>query len=805
LKVENHQLFGSSRRCDDLLTKKAYLAVVAAALLFIGAVLGFTAWLNVLSFQQNYTDSLVRSYALAGKGIAGKIEYALKYGKPFDNFYGMRDWLAEVNQCLPAVVNVLAVLPDGKIVADLHGPVAGRRMDRELLKKLAVSKNRSVTDYRSQAAGNRQHVMIPVGIKGKLAGSIDIIFAKRVIRVTVGRFVIQLLKYLIYLSLGATILFIGLFRLWVIGGQGEIRPKRLQITLVTVLTLAQIIYGYLNYALFKTGYQDITRDNAVLTAKIIRSDIEAVIAKGVTYDGLYQLDSYFNRIVASFPEIAAIRLTEARGRVRAASTDISEGDWRQATAQFVFAKRLRQDAKGETGKLNVLLSRANLNRKVRDILLDTATVLAVSFFLMLELTLLLMMVLRLQLNRSPESSRENLWECGGIRPLAFITYQAMFLTAAFVPVMMKTFRSPLAGVPNDLALGLPVSVEMLCGLLATVAAGYWTDRKGWRTTFAAGLFVFILGTVFSGIAAGPLLFIAARGLAGSGTGLLVIAMRSCVISQAAATDGNAGIAAMTAGATSGINCGVVGGALLADRIGFAGVFYIAGGISLLALPFLLQKPAGRRQTAAGANEVQRSFGKFILNRQVLCFLGLTLIPLAVCAMFLNYYFPLFASRIGMSSSDTGRAFLLNGLCPILLGPALCKFAGRKLGAGRTMILGAVLTAGALLLFAAHGSLAAALAAIVTLGVAESFGTAAQVEYFMNLAAVREYGQGKALSYFSLAGKLGNMLGPLAFGGVACLGLAAGTGVIGGVTFLAIGLFAAAAGNSLRKQAPHEFD
>jgi predicted MFS family arabinose efflux permease len=788
-----------------LFSRKAYLTIIGAALLFIGAALSFTAWLNVLSFQKNYTDSLVRSYALAGKGVVGKIEYALKYGKSFANFFGIQDLLAEVKQFLPAVVNVLATLPDGSIVAALNGSATNGRMDRDLLKKPDVGQGRSVTNYLSRAAGDRQHVVIPVSAKGKWVGSIDIVFAKRLIRVTVGRFVGQLVKDLIYLSLGAIMLFIGLFKFWVIDGQGAIRPKRLQMALITVLTLAQITYGYLNYALFKTGYLDITRGNASITAQIIRNDIETLIAKGVTYGGLYQLDSYLNQIVASIPEIAAIRLTDAQERVRFVSAGVSGDDWRRAGAGFVLGKWLRPDVQGGSGKLSVLLSHTNVDRKIRDILLDTATVLVVSFFLMLELTLLLMMVLRSQLNRGPRSARENLWECGGIRPLAFITYQAMFLTAAFVPVMLTTFRRPLAGVPEDLALSLPVSVEMLCGLVAIVAAGYWIDRKGWRATFAAGLSAFICGTVASGVAAGPLPFIAARGLAGIGTGLLVISMRSCVISQSTATDENSGIAAMTAGATSGINCGVVGGALLADRIGFAGVFYIAGGMSLLVLPFLLQKPVSRLKTVAGANAARGSFGEFILNRQVLCFFWLTLIPLGVCAMFLNYYFPLFASQSGMSSSDTGRAFLLNGLCPVLLGPTLCKLVGRKLGAGRAMIFGAVLTAGSLLIFAVYGLPATALAAVVTLGVAESFGTAAQVEYFMDLAAVRKYGPGKALSYFSLAGKLGNMLGPLAFGGVACLGPIAGPGVIGGVTLLAICLFAVVTGNSVRKQANHEFD
>jgi predicted MFS family arabinose efflux permease len=788
-----------------LFSRKAYLTIIVAALLFSGAALGFTAWLNVLSFQKNYTDSLVRGYALAGKGIVGKIEYALKYGKPFANFFGLRDLLAEVNQFLPAVVNVSAALPDGSVVADLNGSVTNGRMDRDLLKKLDAGQGRSVTSYLSQAAGDRQHVVIPVSTNGKWVGSIDIIFAKRLIRTTVGRLVGRLLKDLIYLSLGAMLLLIGIFKYWVADGQGQIRPKRLQLALIAVLTLAQITYGYLNYTLFKTGYQDITRANALITANIIRNDIETTIAKGVTYGELYQLDSYLNQIAASIPEIAALRLTDAQERVRSASTGVSGADWRQAAARFVLGRRLRPDVQGGSGKLNVLLSSTNIDRKIRDMLLDSATVLVVSFFLMLELTLLLMMVLRLQLNRGSGSARESLWERGGIRPLAFITYQAMFLSAAFVPVMMTTFRRPLAGVPDNLALSLPISVEMFCGLAATVAAGYWIDRRGWRATFVAGLSAFICGAVASGVAAGPLAFIAARGLTGVGTGLLVIAMRSCVIFQSAATDANTGIAALTAGATSGINCGVVGGALLADRIGFAGVFYIAAGLSLLVLPFLLQKPVSRLQTVAGVNETRGSFGKFILNRQVLCFLGLALIPLAVCAMFLNYYFPLLASQAGVSSSNTGRAFLLNGLCPVLLGPVLCKLAGRKLGAARAMILGAALTAGSLLIFAMYGSLAAALAAIVTLGVAESFGTAAQVEYFMNLAAVRKYGPGKALSYFSLAGKFGNMLGPLAFGGIACLGPAAGSGLIGGVTLLAICLFAVVIGNSVKRRVTHGFD
>lgn len=781
-------------------SRKARFIPIAGVFLFIVTVLGFTACLNILSFQRNYTDSLVSSYALAGKGIAGKIEYALKYGKPLDNYFGMRDLLAEVQRYLPEVENVLAVMPDGKIVAALNESWTGRRLDPELRRKLDACQESFLPNYFSTAQGGRQHVVVPIFNKTGWSGSLDIVFDKQIINGTINRFIRRLVEYLVLLSLGASLLFVCLFRCFAVDGHGQIRPKLLRIFLITVLTLAQGAYGYLNYHLFKTGYLHITRGNAGIASQVIRNDIQSVIRKGLTYGELYRLGAYLSQIVGALPEIAAIRLTDPRGRVFAASAGVSAGDWQKAPAEWVDDHRLPPDSQGESAKLSVLLSRANINRKIRDVLWDAVTLLTISFFLMWELTVLVMIVLRLKLNGDPETPGKSFWNRGGIRPLAFITYQAMFLTATFVPLMMKTFQHHLAGVSGELALGLPVSVEMFCGLAASVAGGYLIDRKGWRTAFTAGLFFFILGAAFSGAAAAPLPFIAARGLAGTGTGLLVIAMRNCVISQNASGNRSVGIAAMNAGAVSGINCGVVGGAMLADRIGFAGVFYIAAGLILLSLLFVKRKPAGPLRLAGEANRDCVSLGRFILNPQVLLFFVIILIPLGVCAMFLDYYFPVFADQTGLSTSNTGRAFLLNGLCTILLGPALSKWVLKKLGTGRSMVIGAMITAGAILIFAAFGSLTAALAALALLGVAESFGTAAQVEYFMNLGAVRKYGQGKSLSYFGLTAKLGNMLGPVIFGGAALLGIAPGMGAVGGMMLLLILIFAAAAGNSLKKGA-----
>jgi len=143
--------------------------------------------------------------------------------------------------------------------------------------------------------------------------------------------------------------------------------------------------------------------------------------------------------------------------------------------------------------------------------------------------------------------------------------------------------------------------------------------------------------------------------------------------------------------------------------------------------------------------------------------------------------------MGASTSNVGRAFMLNGLCIVYLGPLLGKYTSKYLSPGGSILLSGLIIILAFLLFSLKATLLTAFIVVVLLGVAESFGLLAQNNYFLRLEATQRVGSGKALGYYDNIRKMGQMSGPLLFGGVLAFGIL-GVGAIGVVSFVLLGLF-----------------
>src|SRR5690554_2817413 len=85
--------------------------IIASSLLLI--IMSFTGFINYMTLASNYNHALVNTYAVAGNELVKQIEYALNYGKPMDNYYGMQDILVQLESFIPELEGVAIVSPEG--------------------------------------------------------------------------------------------------------------------------------------------------------------------------------------------------------------------------------------------------------------------------------------------------------------------------------------------------------------------------------------------------------------------------------------------------------------------------------------------------------------------------------------------------------------------------------------------------------------------------------------------------------------------------------------------------------------------
>ena len=783
--------------------KKGALLLGAVMMLLI-LVLGFTGALNISSFKNSYTDSLISSYAVAGKDGARNIEYALKYGKPLENFNDMEKILTDIKSSSTGIDNVLVISKEGQVLYNDQGKVNNEYLPPALLEKLDADAL-PASDYQAAVLEGKYHIFLPLlDRNANWVGSLDLVFNEQVIESRVAVPKAQSLQYLdIIAAMAALALFLCHVRLDFLDANGELKKKMFLAVVLSILTLAQIAYAGLNFFMYQKVYYEMARENTMVTAGIVQRNINSVVARGVSYQELYGIEKWMQTIIKSNPQIDSITINGEDGEPLYTTSHPDNQSEPAGNSPYHYSLPLKAGISGRTGaadtsSINISLSREYIKDKSLAIALDALTVLIIAFFFMVEITLFLLLYIKQEVKRLVSQAgslskriKDRAMDIEMIRPLAFFFFISSSMAASYIPLIMKDLYQPLWGLPREVVLGLPVSAELLGIGLSIIITGYIIERRGWRFPFYSGLIFMGLGLLLSGLAWNGPVFILARFITGIGYGFSWMGMRWLSTSSSRQEDKTRGLSAYNAGIYAGFNCGIAIGAMMADRIGFSRVFFIAL-IALLAVAFFAVHFVGKVESSQEETVPEVKQGKisaFLLDPGIIFFFLLITVPLAVCSMFMDYFFPLFGASVGLSTSDIGRGFLIYGLCIVYLGPWLGRFMDQKFNPWTASLLSAFMTIGALGLFAWHEGVVMALLAILIMGLADSFGIVAQNNYFLSLPATRKAGASKALGYYSMVRRLGQVIGPVIFGALAVLGSSQSVGLIALVCLVLLAIFA----------------
>ncbi len=707
------------------------------------AIMSFTGFVNYMTFSSSYNHALVNTYSVAGNEFVRSIEYALGYGKPIDNYYGMQDTLNELHSLVPELEDVFIVSPQGEVLYDLDGFVEDSRLPDELL-EAAVFRQGLIKEKLSWRFF-KEKAYVFIGIShhsseqstANHVASLMLVFPKSTFLQANSPFARNLGAWLAGIALIALALLSFIFFKTKLFNKGTFSKKRLFLTLIMTIGLAQLCYTGVNYSLFKNSYTDMAYKSRDFIHTIVTRNMEDVYDKGLSPENITGLDEYLASIKESLPQISEIGIEPVRVTV--------SGDY--------------------------------VHQQIFKVLLDMLTVLVISVFFMTELALLAVLVI---MARGPtQAAYQSIGANAGhglARSLIFFVNLCACMSLTFVPIVMKTLYQPIPGVAKDVVLGLPLSAEMLGGILAIILAGWAINKRGWRSIFYVGVLLLAAGNILAALSANGMLFVVSRGIAGLGLGHILMAIRSLVVSL---PEPNAAIAEFSAGSIAGLNCGLVVGGLLADRIGYAAVFYIAAALAIvpviLVRRFMTELEIREREGEHAP--IREKVREFIINKKTLLFLACIFIPYFISGAFLDYYFPLFASAHGLSQSDISRGFLLNGLFIIYLGPILTRYVTGKLGSVRGIMASMTIVIGALTTFFVCGTVPAALVTIALLGIAEGFGVSLKTTYFLNLQGIRDLEINQGIAYFSGMVNLSRMTGPIIYGLALSLGAKTGIGLI----------------------------
>ena len=369
----------------------------------------------------------------------------------------------------------------------------------------------------------------------------------------------------------------------------------------------------------------------------------------------------------------------------------------------------------------------------------------------------------------------------------FLFIFAESLSLSFFPLYVKQLYTPIPGWSQELVLGLPISIFMLVWALSLPAGGAWSDRVGRRRAFLTGALVAGVGLALTATAQGIWDLILWRSLTALGYGIVFITAQGYVVDYTPAAQRTRGMAMFLATFFGGSLCGAAIGGILAERIGYAPVFWLSALLALIAAAVagrFLIPPAG--VSAAAPSRLRLgNLWDLLRNPRFMAVTLLTAIPAKlILTGFLYYAMPLYLTTLALNAGDVGRVMMTYGLAMILLSPLVGYLAdawGRRAG---FVIVGGLLAALAILLLELKASVLLAVFGITLLGAAQAIGVSPQLSLVMDVSRAHSerMGAGTVMGIFRLLERLGNVLGPIV--------LALLIGALGfDGAFMALGLYA----------------
>jgi predicted MFS family arabinose efflux permease len=784
-------------------TLRLFLAFFAVLLL----VLLLNGGLTLGALHKVQFESTTAAVRMVGHDWAQRIQGAIRFGKPIEQFYGLHATLTEIQKDLPAVATVAITNPQGSLIQSVG--------QAPMLDDLASSVRRTLAASKPVASKlqGRHYLVFPIqGREAQAAGALVMTVDEATITQALSEHLGRNLMVLAVVALLAALVLLAGLPLLGFGGIG-IQSSRWRLFALPILVavLAQGVYSWDSIHTFRQQYLGAVQETAKIAVQRLGRDFQRLFDKGVRIERLVGIEAPFKRIMDEAPEIGYMEMRAADGAVL--YRVYRDGRLEKSPpilpldSVLDLTTTFQATGQGQLGSLRLHLDEEAIAAGARQRLLDSGTVVLLSILFVIELFVLLGVLMRrqpaLHLSIHQSESKSVLLDDGRHvlgRPTAFLLLFAWALPLSFIPLRMREIYTPILGLSEHVVLALPLSVEMLCALVTALVAGALTDRRGWHVPFLAGVVISLAGALFSSAADNVWTFMLARALVGAGYGLAWMGIQGFIVLWATPQTRAQGMAHLVAGIFAGHICGSAVGAMLAQQVGYTTVFLFSSALSLLPGLFVLiymRSYFGLPNSGADVQAAQSSrkldwpsVRQLLGDRNFALLMLGSVVPFSVAQVGLLYFtLPLFLVDQGVSQSSIGRIMMIYGLSVIYLGPFLGRYIDASHSKKNFIVLGGLVGSLGMIYLFFDKSLFAITLSVFALGLASSLAGAAQSAFALNLHAVQAMGMGKAMGVQRAADKLGQMIGPLLIGALfASVGAASGLAITGLLYLAATMLF-----------------
>ncbi|MCF8166995.1 MAG: adenylate/guanylate cyclase domain-containing protein [Rhodoferax sp.] len=368
-----------------------YLLTSAIIILTLMAVVGY---LNVKNLQENYKKSFFESSLAVSKSGIKTIEHGLIYGKQLPSFYSASAIVNEIHEYISSADNVSIVSPDGNV----YFSVFPKKVPTPETYQALLARLDSALILQSGAqtllSDGIYHEFMPVmGKDGTISAYLDVSFDESVLSSkTIGFTQSSGLTILVVTLLGTVLFMSILSRVRATNERGEVRRMMLMSIMIANISFCQLVFTGINLMNYRDVLQSNASENTRFVAEIIRRNIDSVIAKGLTFVELEQVQKWMASVVSSTADIKGAVVAVNDGSVSYSSSPGLDVKTRSGQAAPI-ALALKPDRVNNQATLTMVLDSENLQRKLLAIAGLSGIIMAGSIAALIQITFVVLFVL----------------------------------------------------------------------------------------------------------------------------------------------------------------------------------------------------------------------------------------------------------------------------------------------------------------------------------------------------------------------------------------------------------------------------
>lgn len=363
-----------------------------------------------------------------------------------------------------------------------------------------------------------------------------------------------------------------------------------------------------------------------------------------------------------------------------------------------------------------------------------------------------------------------------IRLLVFITFVAFNMATSFLPVYILKFVGVDIGIPRELVVSIPMSVNLIFLAITSLICARLLNTFGFRKVAVVSGLLALCGDLTLAVAQNYSMIVIGLALNGIGVGMITNAIHMFLASSnvSKGQESGYGFSIFSAASLSGISCGMMFGAALAENLGQSNVFLTATVVWLLVSLIILGvgKSMIFVQDRDDAEKGSLTLKQFIMNKNVLSFMALVQVPYIVMSAFIYFFVPIFAHEQGLGENESCMLIMISSLCSVYLSVGLTSYLSKKIKEN-TIYLSSFITYVALIMFALHMTIPMLIVSLIMIGVANSFGTPSRVGYFASSKEANAYGTNRSMGIYNFVDNLGESAGPMVLATIVSAGFLPG--------------------------------